>query len=67
MKSTTLVDMISDNDVVLLEQTLHKNQEMMAENQEQREEMTAKDEEHCKVLGGVNRTEEHQTEAGQRS
>lgn len=56
--------MISDDHFVLLEQTLHKNQQMIAENQKLREEMNAKEEEHSSSRG-VNRTEEHQTEGGQ--
>ena len=48
-----MANMISDDHVVLLEQTLHKNQQMIAENQKLREEMKAKEEEHGKVLREV--------------
>ncbi|XP_015760459.1 PREDICTED: uncharacterized protein LOC107339672 [Acropora digitifera] len=48
-----MANMISDDHVVLLEQTLHKNQQMIAENQKLREEMKAKEEEHSKVLREV--------------
>lgn len=48
-----MANMISDDHVVLLEQTLHKNQQMIAENQKLREEMKAKEEEHSKVLRKV--------------
>ena len=48
-----MADMITDDHVVLLEQTLQKNQEMIAENQKLHEEMKAKDEECNKVLREV--------------
>ncbi|XP_067025261.1 uncharacterized protein [Acropora muricata] len=48
-----MANVISDDHVVLLEQTLHKNQQMIAENQKLREEMKAKEEEHSKVLREV--------------
>ena len=48
-----MADLITDEHVVLLEQTLQKNQEMIAENQKLREEMKAKDEENNKVLREV--------------
>lgn len=48
-----MANMVSDDHVVLLEQTLHKNQQMIAENQKLREEMKAKEEEHSKVLPEV--------------
>ena len=48
-----MANVISDDHVVLLEQTLHKNQQMIAENHKLREEMKAKEEEHSKVLREV--------------
>ena len=44
-----MAETLSDEHVLLLEKTLQKNNEMIAENQKLREEMKAKEENHNKV------------------
>lgn len=48
-----MAETLSDEHVLLLEKTLQKNNEMIAENQKLREEMKAKEENHNKVLREV--------------
>ena len=56
---------INDDRVVLLEQTLETNKNVIVENQQLREEMKARDEDHSKVLQDVLK-ELRQLKEGQR-
>lgn len=52
-RAAIMAETLSDEHVLLLEKTLQKNNEMIAENQKLREEMKAKEENHNKVLREV--------------